>query len=43
MAEKKISPKAAASKETKDTSKAATRVTKRKAMRKLSAKKQRVL
>lgn len=33
MAEKKISPKAAASKETKGTSKAATRVTKRIAKR----------
>lgn len=41
MAEKKISPKAAASKETKGTSKAATRVTKKLA-RKVSAKRMKV-
>ena len=35
MAEKKIAPKAATSKETKGTSKAQTRVTKKKTMKKL--------
>ena len=42
MAEKKISPKAAASKEAKGTSKAATRVTK-KVARKVTARKSRVM
>ena len=37
MAEKKISPKATASKESKATSKAQTRVTKKKTMKKLKA------
>ena len=41
MAQKKISPKAAASKETKGTSKAATRVTKKLA-HKVTARKTRV-